>query len=144
MRTDLHYLNYAIKIAEASQHSFRARHAAVLVYKNEILATGVNLKKSHPFHFRFMRNSHSIFLHAETSCIYNALKSNVDNIKNLKKSILYIARVKYDNDSLKPTWGISAPCTGCERAIVEFDIPRVVYTTDSNFVIESREFKNTD
>ena len=51
-----------------------ARHAAAVVYKNQIVSYGVNQRKSHPFHSRFSEHDDAIFLHAETDAIKNALR----------------------------------------------------------------------
>jgi tRNA(Arg) A34 adenosine deaminase TadA len=131
MSRELKYLKYLEKVAIAIDSSTitRARLAACLVYKNEILSIGVNKLKSHPFQLKFSRHEDSIYLHAENDCIKNALKIVDTDI--LSKCTMYICRVKY-HDSFRKTfmWGLSKPCSGCMRAIATFDIAKVVYTCD--------------
>ena len=50
-----------------------ARIAAAIVQKNNIVSIGVNSRKSHPFQKKYGKNDDSIFLHAETDAIKNAL-----------------------------------------------------------------------
>lgn len=135
MNNEIKYLRYLEKVAEAvpaSAHNrqlLRARLASCVVYKNEIVSIGVNQLKSHPFQARFAKNEDSIFLHAETHAIKNALK--IITVEQLSKSHLYVCRVKYcDTGKKKFIWGLSKPCAGCMRAIATFDIKKVVYTCD--------------
>ena len=102
------------------------RMAACVVFKHKVVAFGVNKLKSHPFQLRFGKNSDSIYLHAETDAIKNALRF-VD-VDDLKKSTLYICRIK--KISKKDCWGLSKPCSGCQKAISTFGIKNVIYSND--------------
>ena len=108
----------------------RARLAAAVVYKNQIVSYGVNQRKSHPFHSQFSDHESAIFLHAETDAIKNALKRI--NEYELEKSTLYVCRVKYTDNTpnKKLTWGLSKPCHSCFKAIATFGIKSVIYTGD--------------
>jgi deoxycytidylate deaminase len=107
----------------------RAKLAACVVYKNDIVSFGVNQLKSHPFQAKFSRHEDAIFLHAETDAIKNALRTI--SIEELSKSTLYVCRVKY-HDVRKKQYlrGMSCPCDGCKKAIATFNIKKVVYTCD--------------
>jgi deoxycytidylate deaminase len=121
------------KVALASDtiSANRARLAACIVYKNNIVAYGINQMKSHPFQAKFSKNIESIFLHAETDCIKNSLRFL--ELDELSKSTLYICRIKYCDTSKKELiWGISKPCVGCQRAIATFNIRKVVYSCDGD------------
>ena len=132
------FLNYLEKIAEAipaAAHNrrgrvLRTRIAACIVHKNEIVSVGINQLKSHPFQAKFSRHEDSIFLHAETDAIKNALK-HID-VEQLSKSTLYVCRVKYDEHKSKKVQmrGMCKPCEGCQRAIATFNINKVVYICD--------------
>lgn len=117
-------------IAQDVQKVSNVQLSAMIVIKNEIISIGSAVLKSHPFQKKFSKNSKSIFLHAETNAIHRALKRV--EVDELSKSTLYICRIKHINLNKKliPSWGISKPCCGCQRAIVEFNIRRVVYTLD--------------
>jgi deoxycytidylate deaminase len=107
----------------------RARVAAALIYKNDIISFGINSYKSSPFQKRFGRNEDAIFLHAETSAIRNALR--MISLDEIAKSTLYICRMKYNNQyKEKFVFGLSRPCIGCQKAIAEFRIKKVLYTKD--------------
>jgi deoxycytidylate deaminase len=125
----LKILNLLSKVAVTVEPVASARIAAAIVYKNDIISFGVNQRKSHPFHAQFRRNDESIFLHAETDAIKNALKF-IDH-ETLSRSTLYICRMKYiTTDKREFVFGLSKPCDGCMRAIATFDIKNVVYSLD--------------
>ena len=106
-----------------------ARLAAAVVYKNQIITIGVNRKKSHPFQARYSKNEDAIYLHAETDTIRGALRYLSE--KQLTKSTLYVCRIKHEDGPGSPIiWGLSKPCTGCQRAIATFDIKNVVYSEE--------------
>lgn len=104
---------------------------------------GANSKRTDPFQARFAKNEHAIFLHAEVAAIKAALK--VLTLEELRKSTLYVCRVKFDNEDRRPILGLSKPCVGCRRAIIEFQIPRVVYTVDEGFeVVDVESWRRED
>lgn len=119
-------LNTLFKLAQDVAPVASARIAAGVVYRNEIISFGVNQMKTHPFQNRFSKNSESIYLHAETDAIKNALRSL--SIKDLEKCTLYICRAKYSERNF--VYGLSKPCPGCMRAISTFNIRKVIYTCD--------------
>lgn len=117
--------------AAIDNHKMQEKLAAAIVKNGKIISIGTNSKKSHPLQARFKKNEHAIFLHAEI----DAIKKSLSQIKveDLNKCDIYITRVK----KLKPldtdyVWGVSKPCMGCLRAILQFGIRRIVYTTDAN------------
>ena len=122
------YFNYLTKIATTIEPVRRARLAACLVYKNEIISVGYNQKKSHPFQKQFGKNEEAIFLHAETAAIVNAVKTH--DLETIKKSSMYVLRLKRVGKSPVLVQGLAKPCIGCQRAVAQFDISDVYYTTD--------------
>ena len=130
-RREAKYINYLAKIAETVEPVAKARIAACLVYQNEIISVGINQLKTHPFQARFGKNKDSIYLHAETSCIKQALK--VLTLEDISRCDLYVCRIKYE-DKLKERmlFGMAKPCLGCSRAIASFDIRNVFYTLDGD------------
>lgn len=126
------YLNILSKLAAdiANPVSGNARLAACVVYRNDIVSFGINEMKSHPFQAKYGKNSNSVFLHAETSAIKNALKYLAQS--ELSKATLYICRVKFHDPSKnKMIFGLSKPCPGCFRCINTFNIRSVIYTLDN-------------
>jgi deoxycytidylate deaminase len=121
-------LQFLGKIAEDSADpELTARLAAAIVYKGDIISIGVNKKKSHPFQLKYSKMPMSIFLHAETDAIKNAVK-RVD-LNTLSRSTLYISRVKYyDSSRQQVLYGLAKPCDGCEKAIATFNIKHVCYS----------------
>jgi len=121
-----HFMSLITKLAIGSEGVTGTRMAACVVYKNRVISFGLNRLKSHPFQQKFSKNSDSIYLHAETDAIKNALRF-VD-VDDLKKSTLYICRIK--KISKKDCWGLSKPCSGCQKAISTFGIKNVIYSND--------------
>ena len=119
------------KIAEDVPIAGRARIAAAIVHKNEIISIGTNQSKSHPLQAKFSRHYQAIHIHAEIDAIARAVK-RIDS-KRLAQSTLYIARVKLDRTGGDWMWGLSKPCSGCARAIASFDIKNVVWTLDAAY-----------
>ena len=120
------YINILSKIAIAVEPVAQARIAAAIVYKNEIVSIGINQRKTHPFQAKYSKNEDSIFLHAETDAIKNALK-NI-SVEDIYSSTLYVCRVKIENN--KFIFGLAKPCCGCMRAISNFGINKVFYSLD--------------
>jgi tRNA(Arg) A34 adenosine deaminase TadA len=125
---DRKYMDIAFTHAQSSERVSGARISAIMVYKNKIYSFGKNQKKSHPFQNDYRKNQHAILLHAETDCIKNALRNL--SVDDLRKCTIYIARAKYLDNGKSMGIGMARPCKGCMRAIVEYGIKRVVYTTD--------------
>ena len=111
-------------LAQSSEAAGNQQLAAAIVYKGNIISFGQNSYKTHPFQKRFSKNDKAVYLHAETTVIYNALKKL--SLSELQKSNLYIVRIKKDG-----TQGLSKPCCGCSRCINTFCITNVYYTEDS-------------
>lgn len=126
---NIKYFETLKKVAVAVEPVRRAKIAACLVYKNQIISIGINQKKSHPFQQRYSKNEDAIYLHAETDAIKNALRE-VDE-KILEKSTLYVLRTKR-NKKGKFINGLAKPCCGCERALAAYNIKRVYYSTDDH------------
>ena len=119
------------KIAEDVPIAGRARIAAAIVHKNEIISIGTNQSKSHPLQAKFSRHYQAIHIHAEIDAIARAIK-RID-AKRLGQSTLYVSRVKLDRTGGNWMWGLAKPCSGCARAIASFDIKNVVWTLDAAY-----------
>ena len=124
------------RIAEDVPIAGRARIAAAIVLKNEIISIGTNQRKSHPLQAKFSRHYQAIHIHAEIDAIAKAVK-RIDT-RRLAQSTLYVARVKLDRTGGDWMWGLAKPCSGCARAIASFDIKRVVWTVDAAY--DNNEF----
>lgn len=126
------YMNILSKIASDIIMPAKAntRVSAAVVYKNNIISFGINARKSHPFQAKFGKNKDAVYLHAETDAIKNALK--YITIDELEKSTLYVCRIKF-TDTMKKgmIFGLSKPCPGCTRCIVNFGIQSVIYSLDN-------------
>lgn len=116
------FLQLAIETAKSSPS--KKRVGAVLLKKNRVIATAVNLeKKSHPLQARFADRvglSPKIFLHSEIAALIKA-REDADTI--------VVARVN-PQDKLRN----SCPCKICTLAIEEAGIENIWYSTDEGFV----------
>lgn len=109
-----------------------AKIAAAVVYRDKIMSLGVNQLHTHPFQAKFGANSESMFWHAETKAIFNALK--IHEPEYLSRCDLYVVRVKRPSSRSKEyVLGSAKPCVGCQRCITDFGIRNVFYSTDSGF-----------
>ena len=101
--------------ATAHPPVYRTQIAAAIYHKNKFVALGHNSYKTHPFQARFGRHVDCIYLHAETDVIKNALKYL--DIHTIKKSSLYVARIKWlDGNKKEMVQGLARPCSGCQRS----------------------------
>ncbi len=134
-KRDYSYIELAIKHAISNEKVAGARASAILVLKNRVIAFGRNQYKTHPLQAVYGKNSDAIYLHAEIDVIRNALREI--NQDELKRASLYIARVKKSASGAEgmDIWGLAHPCRGCLRAIENFNIGKVCYTTNENGII---------
>lgn len=119
-------LDSAFAIAQGLPTVAKARVCAMLEDEDGIIDIGVNQYKSHPLQARFGSNDKAIFLHSEIDAIINQLRRLPVNY--LKYSTLWIARAKKINGVWKK--GLAKPCSGCQRAIIHFNIKEVHWTID--------------
>lgn len=121
------------KVAIATEPVARQRLAACLVYKNEIIAIGYNKRKTHPIAKRFQKHVEAIYLHAEVDAIKNALRQYDE--ETIAKATMYVLRVKRpDEDHRTFIRGMAKPCCGCQHAIDQFNVKKVLYTTEEGFM----------
>ena len=115
------------QMARAIEPVSHSRHVAAITYRNDVLAFGINQKRSHPFQKRFGKTEDSIFLHAETDALQTVIRKHGAEI--LAKCDIYVLRMKYINSyKTEMVRGSSKPCIGCARALATFKIKNVYYT----------------
>jgi deoxycytidylate deaminase len=126
-------------VAIATPRCAGVKVAACIVHKNRIISFGVARYKSNPFQLKFAKNPESIFFHAETAVIKNALGEVTVDV--LRRSYLYVCRVRSFSSNFPNTWvyGNAKPCQGCMKAILEFQIKDVYYS--ENELIAKSLFK---
>ncbi len=116
-------LNILERVADTADHE-RYFLAAAVVIKNKIISFGINRMKTDPFQAKYGKNKECIYMHAEIHAIKNALR-HVE-VDALRKADLYVLRIRNEDRGR----AMSKPCEGCQRAIAEFGIRNVIYTTD--------------
>lgn len=120
---DKKWLDMAVELAKSGERVGGARIGAIIVVNNRAVAFGQNMNKTHPLQKRFGKNPDAIYQHAEINCIVNFLRKN--SPEDLKRATLYIGRV---HGKLMNNIGLAKPCCGCDHAINQFGIKKVVYT----------------
>lgn len=109
-----------------------SRIAAKITIGNKEVGFGTNQYKTDPLQKKYGKNSDAICVHAEISAIKNSLRRI--NRDDLSRATIYIARAK-NNENNDFVYGLAKPCIGCMRAIVAFDIKRIVYTCDDGEIV---------
>ena len=124
-----------VRLAARQERIGGSRLAAVLTYKNKSFY-GFNSYKTHPFQAKHGRRTNCIHLYAEMNAINKARKSLT--ALQMQKSTLYIARARGHVANVEPDdiqWGLAKPCgdrrCGCQSVIHMFEIPRVIFTTNT-------------
>jgi len=117
----------------------RFKLSAGVVYKKNLISTGVNSYKSHPMMKGPGYNPEQIFMHAEVDAIRNALRLIPQ--QEMEKTELYVVRVRRPcGNTKKWVYGMAKPCAGCMMTIASFNISKIFWTTDeleidNNFII---------
>ena len=97
-----------------------SRHASAIIYKKQVLAVGVNSRKTHPLSCRF-NGPDKICLHSELHAIIQVINQHGPEI--LKRCSLWNLRITKGGKI-----GSSKPCVGCQRAIDAFGIKEIFWT----------------
>ncbi len=106
----------------------RSKICAIIAKRKKVLAYGFNQSKSHTFQAKYARRYQAIHPHAEIDAIKNALKRL--SKEDLVGADLYVARAKRNKANTEFIHANAKPCSGCQKAIVEFGIKNVFYTQD--------------
>lgn len=112
----------------------RVPMAAGVVYKKNLITTGVNQMKTHPMMMGEGYREDQLYMHAEVDAIRNALR--VIDREQLKQCDMYIVRVKRPYIKSK-TWvhGLAKPCPGCQQVIDNFGLKNVYWTDDEDLTL---------
>jgi len=111
------FLSKAAKIAEKS--TMLQKHGAIIVYKNNIIASGYNYICS------YMNNNYSI--HAEVAAISNLFH----NKKLLPLCDIYVVRIA--PSSLNYCLKNSKPCSSCTNFILKYNLKNIYYSTNFKY-----------
>ena len=116
------------EIASGMHPVGRCRVAAAIKYKRTVVID-TNSYNTDPFQLKYSRDSDKICLHAEISALKSAAKLLLP--KELQRSCMYVLRLKHPSGTKNPLiYGLAKPCSACERAIRDFGVGRVLFTTD--------------
>ena len=116
------FLQLAIDTAKSSPS--KKKVGAVLLKKNKVIATAVNLEaKSHPLQAKFAKRvglGPKIYLHSEIHALIKA-REEADTI--------IVARVNNQNKLRN-----AKPCPICSLALEETGVENIYYTTNDGFL----------
>lgn len=110
------FLSHAYLIAEKS--SMLQKHGAIIVYKNEIIASGCNYMCNHL--------CHNYSIHAEVAAITQMFY----NKKLLELCDIYVVRI---SNSLDNCLRNSKPCKNCSNFIKKYNLRNVYYSTNITY-----------
>lgn len=96
--------------------NMKQQHGAIIVKSGRVISVGWNVLKNDPNNVSAEHLERYCSVHAEAMAIARASVP--------AGATIYIARNKSGRERF------SKPCRGCERAIIEARISRVVYTVD--------------
>lgn len=140
---DFNYVNDIVSIlkevALSNEKVFRVRVASAIVYKKKIVSIGINSLKSSPFQLKFASSPYSIYFHAETMAIKNALNYYPSDL--LKKMEIVVCRVKYYPELKRQDYALAKPCSGCMKAIQTFGLKRVFFSTQFDIMMINNIFE---
>lgn len=126
---DKRIMQFVRRQAIDTERAYNTKMAAGIAIKGQLISTGRNSNRTHPFAARYSKHEQAIYLHAETAAISNAL--NHVHKDELKRATLFIHRVKMQrSESTEWSDGLAKPCPGCMAAIAAFGIRKVIYSTD--------------
>jgi len=126
---DIKFFNMAKAASELSTF-VRVHIGAVVVLKNEVIAVGQNVKKSHPLQSKWAsicNRRESIWLHAEMHCLTKLINTRYD----LSNARIYIFR--HDKKGQK---ALSRPCEICMTALRHYGINQILYTIKDGYAEE--------
>lgn len=112
---DYKFLSHAEQLSKLSPRT-QHRVGCVIAQRNEVVGTGYNVVKTHPFQARW--NKTSPFLHAEMMALIDAMKNR--DFKP-ERSTVYVSRY-----SRRGTLGCSYPCEHCWPALNHAGIRQIV------------------
>ena len=115
---------FDLAIETAKSSPSKKKVGAVLLKKNKIISTAVNLEaKSHPLQAKFAERAglwQKIYLHSEIHALIKA-RETADTI--------VVARINPQNKLRN-----SCPCKICSLALEESGVKNIYYSTDDGFV----------
>lgn len=128
---ELKTLEFLNSYANEATFDHKQRLVAAVTKKGDIIGLGKNSMKSHPFQARFSKNESSIYLHAETAAILDA----VNRGENPRGGVMHVIRPLRDG-----SLGLARPCSGCMKALETYGIQRVVYSNEvGSYSVEIRD-----
>lgn len=91
---------------------------------------GLNTYRTHPLQRKFGSNDNCIHIHSEVDAVVKATRwlarrngKHYSSVDDLSDFTIYIARVLKDG-----TPSIAAPCEGCQRLLIVYNIGEVYWT----------------
>ena len=139
-RRDQNIIKNLTKISIAHDGAGGAKIASCIVRKNRVVAYGLNSIKTDPLQGKFGKNPKAVYIHSEISAIKNSLKE-ID-VEDFKETTMFIVRTKKDG-----SFGLAKPCgnkdhhnCGCISAIIAFEIPKVIFTSDIHNHVHIMDF----
>lgn len=125
---DIVFFNAAKEMSKLSDFN-RVHIGCVITYKNRIISSGFNTKKSNPLQKKYnrIRFADDTFhqCHAETSALLPILKD-----KNINRSRLRIYLFREHADG---SLALSKPCPSCMKMLKDAGIKQIYFTDEGSY-----------
>lgn len=128
------YLKIAIKNAARYNYddNIEYRLCAVLVKGGNIISVGYNQRKTNSFVEYYTdkirgKRDFCLSTHAEMHAVLQARA-----VTDLRKSKIFVARIKYNKFHNNSFCGLAKPCEICQNVLLSYGIKRAYYTIDDN------------
>ena len=116
-------------------NSYKCHLGCVAIYRGKVIVSGYNSEKTHPMQMKYNKyRKNKIFkdgflptLHSEMKMLIELKKYDI----NFKKVKVFVYRIRKDQD-----FGMARPCPACMKAIKDFGIKKIYYTTNDGFACE--------
>lgn len=129
-KNDYKFFKYAKNISELSDYN-GVSIGSVVVYKNSVISTGFNSKKSHPTQSKYNKLRYEGYglpkLHAEIKALLHIKYLNI----NWGKTKIFVYR-EYKNGKL----ALARPCASCFQLIKDMNIKHIYYTSEDGYCYE--------
>lgn len=132
---DFKFFNVAREMARLSTWSEvpREQTGAVIVLRNEIIATGYNRRKGNQLHGYFAQKAgrpEAAYAHAETSALSKIARDL--NYSDFPNSLVKVYVFRETKEGL----GMARPCDICSLALKHYGIKNIFYTTSDGYAEE--------
>lgn len=109
----------------------RCRHFSFILYKNRLIATGINNSKTHPINLKnrkISRVTGDDYSDQKQTCSeFNAILK-LKRLTNIDTRKCNIVNIRFDRNN---KIAMARPCMSCQSLLRYFEFKNIIYTDDS-------------